>query len=105
LIGEEVRHLAIRNQTDALGFEPCLQGQHQGVILVVDGSLDPRKRFDAGKLEHEIEYHRCVTGIKNYNNFCSGMICAVSAGLRQEGAYGFCPQPSFASSLSALLDC
>ena len=49
----QVCHLAIRDQTDALGREPRLQGQNQRVVLVVEGSLDARKSFDAGKLEQE----------------------------------------------------
>jgi hypothetical protein len=49
----EVCHLAIRDQTDALGREPRLQGQNQRVVLVVEGSLDARKSFDAGKLGQE----------------------------------------------------
>ena len=51
----EVRHLAIRNQTHPLRFEPCLQGQNQGVLLVVDRSLDAGKRFNTGKLQQEAE--------------------------------------------------
>lgn len=49
----EICHRAIRDQMDTLGFEPRLQGQNQGVVLVVDGSLDAPKRVNAGKLEHE----------------------------------------------------
>jgi hypothetical protein len=65
----KVGHLAIRDQTDALGFEPGLQREDQGVILVVDGSLDARERFNAGKLEHEavqvtLELNGAVPGLE-----------------------------------------
>ena len=44
----EVCHLAVRDETDPLGFEPSLQRPDQGVVLVVDGSLDARQSFNAG---------------------------------------------------------
>jgi hypothetical protein len=51
----EIRHLAIHDETDALSRQPSLQGKDQGIVLVVDGSLDPGESFNAGKLEHETE--------------------------------------------------
>ena len=44
----EVCYLAVRDQTDASGFEPSLQGSNQGIVLVEDGSLDAREGFNAG---------------------------------------------------------
>ena len=65
----EVRHAAIRDQTDTLRFEPGLQGQNQGVVLVVDGSLDAGKSFNAGKFQHEtvqvaLEFNGTVPGLE-----------------------------------------
>jgi len=51
----EIGHLATDEQVDALGFEPCLQRQDEGIVLVVDGSLHTRKSFNAGKFQHEAE--------------------------------------------------
>ena len=65
----QVGYSAIRDQTDALCFEPGLQGQHQRVILVVNGALDARQRFNAGKLEQETvqvtpEFHGAMPGLE-----------------------------------------
>jgi hypothetical protein len=51
----EVCDLAIRDQPNALGCEPGLQGQNHGVVLVVNGSLHARQSFDARELQHEAE--------------------------------------------------
>jgi hypothetical protein len=68
-IAQQTGHPAIRDEMDALGFEPGLQGQNQGVVLVVDGSLDASKSLNAGKFEHEaiqvtLEFNGTVPGLE-----------------------------------------